>query len=74
MMTRLYLFLFEDLIHSIKSQAVNHPYLVVHSKSFMERSVKKVEANDDDQECGLCHDLAEDPVVSSLLFFLSIFT
>ncbi|KAK1418183.1 hypothetical protein QVD17_27325 [Tagetes erecta] len=51
-----------DLLTRLR-QAVDHPYLVVYSKSAVaKRSENK---SSDEQICGLCHDVAEDPVVTS---------
>ncbi|KVI00732.1 Zinc finger, RING/FYVE/PHD-type, partial [Cynara cardunculus var. scolymus] len=48
----------------ITFQAVDHPYLVVYSKSAIERRAGDA-GSTDEQVCGLCHDVAEDPVVTS---------
>lgn len=55
-----------DLLTRLR-QAVDHPYLVVYSSSAMRRAIgTAVEASSKgEQECGLCHDPVEDPVVSS---------
>ncbi|XP_059661087.1 DNA repair protein RAD16 isoform X2 [Cornus florida] len=45
--------------------AVDHPYLVVYSRTAMERTGSIVDAGNSEQECGLCHDPVEDPVVTS---------
>lgn len=48
-------------------QAVDHPYLVVYSRSAIARNEARNEALADagsvEQLCGLCHDPVEDPVV-----------
>ncbi|KAL2483663.1 Helicase protein with RING/U-box domain [Forsythia ovata] len=44
--------------------AVNHPYLVEHSLTAMKTKGKAVGTSNGDQ-CSLCHDLVEDPVVTS---------
>ncbi|CAK9157995.1 unnamed protein product [Ilex paraguariensis] len=46
-------------------QAVDHPYLVVYSSSSMGRNGGEVDTSDGEQVCSLCHDPAEDPVVTS---------
>lgn len=53
-----------DLLTRLR-QAVDHPYLVVYSKSAMGKSANMVDANNGEQECGLCHDTVEDSVVTS---------
>ncbi|KAI7737514.1 hypothetical protein M8C21_011586 [Ambrosia artemisiifolia] len=45
------------------NKAVDHPYLVVYSKSAVAR--RSETKSTDEQFCGLCHDVAEDPVVTS---------
>ncbi|XP_071736737.1 DNA repair protein RAD16 [Rutidosis leptorrhynchoides] len=52
-----------DLLTRLR-QAVDHPYLVVYSKSAVARRTIEPASNDE-QFCGLCHDAAEDPVVTS---------
>ncbi|KVI02026.1 hypothetical protein Ccrd_019692 [Cynara cardunculus var. scolymus] len=52
-----------DLLTHLR-QAVDHPYLVVYSKSAVERRAGEA-GSTDEQVCGLCHDVAEDPVVTS---------
>ncbi|KAL8239398.1 hypothetical protein R6Q59_015965 [Mikania micrantha] len=51
-----------DLLTRLR-QAVDHPYLVVYSKSAVARRSEIKSA--DEQFCGLCHDVAEDLVVTS---------
>ncbi|KAL5982774.1 hypothetical protein ACLOJK_016850 [Asimina triloba] len=51
-----------DLLTRLR-QAVDHPYLVIYSQSALP-SGSKID-NADQQECGICHDPAEDPVVTS---------
>ncbi|KZV17715.1 hypothetical protein F511_01524 [Dorcoceras hygrometricum] len=54
-----------DFSHLLATlQAVNHPYLVEYSLSSMEKKGKTVGASNADQ-CNLCQDSAEDPVVTS---------
>lgn len=48
-------------------QAVDHPYLVVYSASSGENANLNSE-NKKEQECGLCHEPAEDSVVSVSVF------
>ena len=48
-------------------QAVDHPYLVVYSSSGGANANLNDE-NKKDQECGLCHEPAEDNVVSVSIF------
>lgn len=43
-------------------QAVDHPYLVVYSNS-SGTNANLLDLNKNEQECGLCHDPAEDYVV-----------
>lgn len=49
------------------SQAVDHPYLVVYSSSGGANANLNDE-NKKEQECGLCHEPAEDNVVSVSIF------
>ncbi|KAK9074056.1 hypothetical protein SSX86_006653 [Deinandra increscens subsp. villosa] len=51
-----------DLLTRLR-QAVDHPYLVVYSKTAVAR--RSEIKSTDEQVCGLCHDVAEDPVVTS---------
>ena len=46
-------------------QAVNHPYLVVYSKTNV-ISCGSIDGtdNNNEQACGICHEPAEEPVVS----------
>lgn len=53
-----------DLLTRLR-QAVDHPYLVVYSKSAALRSGGMVEPATGVQPCGVCHEPAEDPVVTS---------
>ncbi|CAN1232526.1 ATP-dependent helicase rhp16 [Linum perenne] len=48
-----------------KLQAVDHPYLVVYSATAVARSGVTLDDNTSEQVCGVCHDQADDPVVSS---------
>ncbi|KAL2483664.1 Helicase protein with RING/U-box domain [Forsythia ovata] len=52
-----------DLLTRLR-QAVDHPYLVEYSLTAMERKGKAVDTSNGEQ-CSLCHDLVEDPVVTS---------
>ncbi len=56
------------LIDHVKLQAVDHPYLVVYSHTAARRGENLLDADTDNSEqvCGICHDAAEDPVVSFL--------
>lgn len=49
------------------SQAVDHPYLVVYSRTAALRSGNIVDTDNGEQECGICHDPIEDPAVSYLI-------
>ncbi|XP_078445715.1 DNA repair protein RAD16-like [Wolffia australiana] len=51
-----------DLLTRLR-QAVDHPYLVVYSRTRDE--FNKNSDGNFDGNCGICHDLAEDPVVTS---------
>uniref|UniRef100_A0A2P2L5E4 Uncharacterized protein MANES_12G073600 n=1 Tax=Rhizophora mucronata TaxID=61149 RepID=A0A2P2L5E4_RHIMU len=53
-----------DLLTRLR-QAVDHPYLVVYSKSAALKGGNVLEADNVEQECGICHDPAEDAVVTS---------
>ncbi|XVE91327.1 hypothetical protein REPUB_Repub01dG0000500 [Reevesia pubescens] len=55
-----------DLLTRLR-QAVDHPYLVVYSSTAAQRagSIVNSDKNNDEQVCGICHDPAEDPVVTS---------
>ncbi|XP_058220285.1 DNA repair protein RAD16 isoform X3 [Rhododendron vialii] len=53
-----------DLLTRLR-QAVDHPYLVVYSKTAMERLGLEADSSGDEQVCGLCHETVEDPVVTS---------
>ncbi|KAK6918853.1 Zinc finger, C3HC4 RING-type [Dillenia turbinata] len=47
-------------------QAVDHPYLVVYSKTVARKSEGLINSGDSEEHvCGLCNDPAEDPVVTS---------
>lgn len=58
--------IFHLLFH--KLQAVDHPYLVVYSKAANVapplQNGSMTDADSYEQTCGLCHEPAEDPVVS----------
>ncbi|KAF5196535.1 Dna repair protein rad16 [Thalictrum thalictroides] len=51
-----------DLLTRLR-QAVDHPYLVIYSNSAVSRNQNNICHGE--HECGLCHDPAEDPVVTS---------
>ncbi|KDP22729.1 hypothetical protein JCGZ_01831 [Jatropha curcas] len=53
-----------DLLTRLR-QAVDHPYLVVYSKTAAQKGENLVEAHNVEQVCGICHDPAEDPVATS---------
>lgn len=55
-----------DLLTRLR-QAVDHPYLVVYSSTAAQRAGNLVNSdkNNDEQVCALCHDPAEDPVVTA---------
>ncbi|KAK1353590.1 DNA repair protein RAD16 [Heracleum sosnowskyi] len=53
-----------DLLTRLR-QAVNHPYLVVYSKTAMSRNPSVVGANNGEGICGLCDESVEDPVVNA---------
>lgn len=54
-----------DLLTRLR-QAVDHPYLVAFSKTAVLRDECKKEGNDAmESQCGICHDLAKDVVVTS---------
>ncbi|CAL5406290.1 unnamed protein product [Camellia sinensis] len=53
-----------DLLTRLR-QAVDHPYLVVYSSTAAARSGTVADGVGGEQICGLCHDPAEDPVVTS---------
>ncbi|GFY97509.1 helicase protein with RING/U-box domain-containing protein [Actinidia rufa] len=46
-------------------QRIDHPYLVVYSRTAAGKIESVADASDDEKECGLCHDSIEDPVVAS---------
>ncbi|KAJ0236125.1 Helicase protein with RING/U-box domain-containing protein [Hirschfeldia incana] len=52
-----------DLLTRLR-QAVDHPYLVVYSSS-RGANANLIDENKKEQECGLCHEPAEDNVVTS---------
>lgn len=53
-----------DLLTRLR-QAVDHPYLVVYSKTASLRGETEADAEHVQQVCGLCNDLADDPVVTN---------
>ncbi|XP_021893748.1 DNA repair protein RAD16-like [Carica papaya] len=53
-----------DLLTRLR-QAVDHPYLVEYSSSAAVKSGNTVDISNGEQVCGICHDQAEDPVVTS---------
>ncbi|XP_062100588.1 ATP-dependent helicase rhp16-like [Humulus lupulus] len=46
-------------------QAVDHPYLVVYSATSAMRNTNKVEIDNEERICGICHEPAENHVVTS---------
>ncbi|KAL6656595.1 hypothetical protein ACP70R_004375 [Stipagrostis hirtigluma subsp. patula] len=53
-----------DLLTRLR-QAVDHPYLVAYSKTAALREGLKNENESMDSQCGICHNVAEDVVVTS---------
>ncbi|WMV38366.1 hypothetical protein MTR67_031751 [Solanum verrucosum] len=53
-----------DLLTRMR-QALDHPYLVEYSSTVVDRSGSTNNVGYVEQSCGLCHDLVEDPVVTS---------
>ncbi|KAK1389047.1 ATP-dependent helicase rhp16 [Heracleum sosnowskyi] len=53
-----------DLLTRLR-QAVDHPYLVVYSKTALSKNASVVDANNGEVICGLCRDSIEDPVVTA---------
>lgn len=53
-----------DLLTRLR-QAVDHPYLVVYSRTNSLRSESGLETDNGEHACGICHDPAEDPTVTS---------
>ncbi|XVF42936.1 hypothetical protein PTKIN_Ptkin02bG0000800 [Pterospermum kingtungense] len=55
-----------DLLTRLR-QAVDHPYLVVYSSTAAQRAGSMVNSdkNNDEQVCAICHEPAEDPVVTA---------
>lgn len=53
-----------DLLTRLR-QAVDHPYLVVYSSTALARRGSTNNAGYVEQPCGLCHDIVEDPVITS---------
>ncbi|GAV73777.1 SNF2_N domain-containing protein/Helicase_C domain-containing protein/zf-C3HC4_2 domain-containing protein [Cephalotus follicularis] len=53
-----------DLLTRLR-QAVDHPYLVVYSRTASLRSGSMVDTDNVEHVCGICQDPAEDPVVTS---------
>ncbi|KAI9178163.1 hypothetical protein LWI28_023450 [Acer negundo] len=53
-----------DLLTRLR-QAVDHPYLVVYSRTAPLRGAIEAETEDVQQVCGICSDLADDPVVTN---------
>ncbi|OVA09784.1 SNF2-related [Macleaya cordata] len=51
-----------DLLTRLR-QAVDHPYLVIYSNTAALKNGSS--SNNEQEECGICHDPAEDPVVTS---------
>lgn len=53
-----------DLLTRLR-QAVDHPYLVVYSRTSTLRAGNIVDTENGEQVCGICNDPLEDPVVTS---------
>ncbi|XP_062152247.1 ATP-dependent helicase rhp16-like isoform X1 [Alnus glutinosa] len=53
-----------DLLTRLR-QAVDHPYLIVYSRTAALRSGNMVNNDNSEQVCGICHHPAEDPRVSA---------
>ncbi|XP_021856387.1 DNA repair protein RAD16 isoform X1 [Spinacia oleracea] len=53
-----------DLLTRLR-QAVDHPYLVIYSRANCLRNENVAEDDNGEQICGICHDPAEDPTVTS---------
>ncbi|XP_049377528.1 ATP-dependent helicase rhp16-like [Solanum stenotomum] len=53
-----------DLLTRMR-QALDHPYLVEYSSTVVDRSGSTNNVGYIEQSCGLCHDLVEDPIVTS---------
>lgn len=53
-----------DLLTRLR-QAVDHPYLVVYSATAALRNGNKANIDDSEKVCGICHDPAEDAVVTA---------
>lgn len=53
-----------DLLTRLR-QAVDHPYLVIYSRTAALRSGNMVDSDNTEQVCGICHHPAEDPRVSA---------
>ncbi|XP_022777033.1 ATP-dependent helicase rhp16 isoform X3 [Durio zibethinus] len=54
-----------DLLTRLR-QAVDHPYLVVYSSTTQRAgNIINCDKNNDEQACGICHEPAEDPVVTA---------
>ncbi|KAJ6343399.1 hypothetical protein OIU76_005189 [Salix suchowensis] len=53
-----------DLLTRLR-QAVDHPYLVVYSKTSALKGGNMVDLDSAKNACGICHEPAEDPVVTS---------
>lgn len=52
------------IISLLAPQAVDHPYLVVYSRTSTLRAGNIVDTENGEQVCGICNDPLEDPVVS----------
>ncbi|XP_057985212.1 DNA repair protein RAD16 isoform X2 [Hevea brasiliensis] len=46
-------------------QAVNHPYLIVYSKTAIQKGGNLFDAHNGQQDCGICHDSVKDRVVTT---------
>ncbi|XP_062079877.1 ATP-dependent helicase rhp16-like [Humulus lupulus] len=53
-----------DLLTRLR-HAVDHPYLVVYSATSAMRNTNKVEIDNEERICGICHEPAENHVVTS---------
>ncbi|XP_057247725.1 ATP-dependent helicase rhp16 isoform X3 [Beta vulgaris subsp. vulgaris] len=58
-----------DLLTRLR-QAVDHPYLVVYSRTNSLRSESGLETDNGEHACGICHDPAEDPTREEIRFMI----
>lgn len=56
-------------ISLVAPQAVDHPYLVVYSRTSTMIKENMVDTENGEQVCGICDDPLEDPVVSYSFLF-----